>query len=421
MVSAYSNKPPIAKDILYGEHFRVNSISNNISFGAIPSELATDNESVLRSSNFKINSVFIDGKKYSGRKAGIAIGNDFNLVIDLNFRKPAYKRHAFTIKPVDVVVGFTVTDNMGLSDDGTVSFQVIEALHDKKVVRGSKSPDKIIGGHKNNSISGGNGNDIIYGLDGNDTLNGGKGDDILNGGKGDDLIYSSSGADLMIGGAGKDIFTCGTGVNTIKDFSHREDSILIKISSPEQIQRIKSKNGNSIIKYLGGSLRVLNTERENVLNSLSTLEGPFKIKDSAEEISERLQREFEAEMEDYLDQLGIDLDYDLTIKGREASFSSEYLGFDADIIVKTREENDWDETSEIRVDLEYYSEEVSIIWKFDDIVDAASSLEKSMESGVYYDALELLEDGNVEEFNDFIEELNGFDDSKIIVNGRGFN
>ena len=71
--------------------------------------------------------------------------------------------------------------------------------------------------------------------------------------------------------------------------------------------------------------------------------------------------------------------------------------------------------------MEYYSEEVSIIWKFDDIVDAASSLEKSMESGGYYDALEFLEDGNVEEFNDFIEELNGFDDSKIIVNGRGFN
>lgn len=266
MASKYSNKPPIAKDVLYDESFRVNSISNKISFGTIPNELATDNESVLRSRNFKINGVFIGGKKYSGRKAGIAISNDFNLAVDLNFMKPAYKRYAFAVKPVDVVVGFTVTDNMGLSDNGTVSFKVIEAFHDKKVVRGSKSQDKIIGGQKNNSISGGNGNDIIYGLGGND---------ILNGGKGDDLIYSGPGADMLIGGAGRDVFTCGTGVNTVKDFNHRNDSILIEISSPEQIRRIKSKKDNLIIKYLGGSLMVLNAERENVLDSLSTLEGPI--------------------------------------------------------------------------------------------------------------------------------------------------
>ena len=64
---------------------------------------------------------------------------------------------------------------------------------------------------------------------------------------------------------------------------------------------------------------------------------------------------------------------------------------------------------------------MSVIWKFEDIVDEASCIEKSIEPGGYSYALEFLEDGNVEEFNDFIEELNGFDDSRIIVNGRGFN
>jgi Ca2+-binding RTX toxin-like protein len=55
----------------------------------------------------------------------------------------------------------------------------------------------------------------------------------LNGGAGNDTIHASLGADILIGGAGKDTFSFdflpstfgGPDVDTIKDFSSRDDTI----------------------------------------------------------------------------------------------------------------------------------------------------------------------------------------------------
>ena len=57
------NTPPIAKNVYYDEaQFPINSRPTRISFGRIPSELATDKETNLRSHHFRINAVFVDGK-----------------------------------------------------------------------------------------------------------------------------------------------------------------------------------------------------------------------------------------------------------------------------------------------------------------------------------------------------------------------
>ena len=277
------NTPPIAKDVYYDEvQFSINSPQIEISFGRIPSELATDKETNLRSNNFKITKVYIDGEKYSGKAAGVTIDGKRDLNVNLNLKKPLYQPYKFTIRPIDVLVDFEVKDGRGLKDKGSVTFQVIGAeSHEGKVINGTRKPDRIIGGDKNNSISGGRGDDLINGMSGNDTLAGGYGSDVIEGeegndhligGNGNDELHSGSGRDLLSGGAGRDIFVCGRGVNTIEDFNHRKDSVLIEISSIESIRRIKDKDGNLSLKYPGGKLIVLDTERDKFFDSLLTLE-----------------------------------------------------------------------------------------------------------------------------------------------------
>ena len=106
------NTHPIAKDIYFEKKvFTINSPQTKISFGRIPSELAADKETRLRSNNFKIKNVYIGGKKYSGKAAGVTIDyGTSDLVVDLNLRKPAYKLHQFENRPVDVIVEFEVKD-----------------------------------------------------------------------------------------------------------------------------------------------------------------------------------------------------------------------------------------------------------------------------------------------------------------------
>ncbi len=121
------NTPPIAKDFFYYEKvFPINSPQTKISFGRIPSELATDKETRLRPKNFKIKNVYIGGKKYSGKAAGITIDYETSdLVVDLNTKKPAYKPYQLENRPINVIVTFNVKDAGGLTDTGHVEFQVV--------------------------------------------------------------------------------------------------------------------------------------------------------------------------------------------------------------------------------------------------------------------------------------------------------
>jgi Ca2+-binding RTX toxin-like protein len=104
-------------------------------------------------------------------------------------------------------------------------------------VLGSAYADTLLGNASDNVLSGGAGNDYIDGYasydtldggDGNDTLIGGHGNDRLTGGAGNDVLWG----DLAGGGGllGVDTFhiaLSGGGVDTIGDFQHGYDHIVI--------------------------------------------------------------------------------------------------------------------------------------------------------------------------------------------------
>jgi Ca2+-binding RTX toxin-like protein len=90
---------------------------------------------------------------------------------------------------------------------------------------GASTPLSLTGNELANKITGNSGANI---------LNGGKGDDYLSGGAGNDKLYGNIGKDVMLGGAGKDFYYFNTSLNaktnvdTIKDFSHRDDTIALE-------------------------------------------------------------------------------------------------------------------------------------------------------------------------------------------------
>ena len=61
-----------------------------------------------------------------------------------------------------------------------------------------------------------------------------------------------------------------------------------------------------------------------------------------------------------------------------------------------------------------------ILWEFDDVRKADKSLLKDISNGPYDRALGFLEDQKYSRFNDYIEDLNGFSNSDIALNGRTF-
>ena len=95
--------------------------------------------------------------------------------------------------------------------------------------------ENVTSGIGNDWLSGNDGANVLRSGDGSDTLFGGAGDDVLFGGTGRDVIRGGAGADTLIGGSGADSFefvdTLGaSNVDTIQDFSHRVDRILLENS-----------------------------------------------------------------------------------------------------------------------------------------------------------------------------------------------
>ena len=64
---------------------------------------------------------------------------------------------------------------------------------------------------------------------------------------------------------------------------------------------------------------------------------------------------------------------------------------------------------------------IEILWEFDDVIEADKSLRKDMKNGAYDRALGLLEDQKYRKFNDYIEDLDGFSNSDIMLNRRTFS
>ncbi|MFZ4805921.1 MAG: beta strand repeat-containing protein [Hyphomicrobiaceae bacterium] len=114
-----------------------------------------------------------------------------------------------------------VTDAGGLSDDETITVNVINRLGDKSFEVGyAKASAK--GSSEEDSIVGTGGNDTLSGASGGDTLIGGAGNDILYGDDtkdfsivGADSISGGSGNDTIFGGPGPDTLDGGDGIDTL--------------------------------------------------------------------------------------------------------------------------------------------------------------------------------------------------------------
>ena len=135
-------------------------------------------------------------------------------------------------------------------------------------------------------------------------------------------------------------------------------------------------------------------------------------------MSRKLKRQFK-KMDRMLDKWGFDID-DPIIGRNKISAEVEYAGIDFQITLE-KDGKSW------RKDLDLLSLEVDargvnleILWEFDDVREADKSLLEDMNNGTYDRALGLLEDQKYSRFNDYIEDLNGFSNSDITLNGRTF-
>lgn len=105
-------------------------------------------------------------------------------------------------------------------------------------LRGGTGWDILIGGDGVDLLYGNAGSDSLLGGAGDDYLAGATGDDTLRGGAGNDRIHGNQGRDVIEGGAGDDdlrggtladefIFAAGDGHDTISDFEHFQDAVLL--------------------------------------------------------------------------------------------------------------------------------------------------------------------------------------------------
>ena len=135
-------------------------------------------------------------------------------------------------------------------------------------------------------------------------------------------------------------------------------------------------------------------------------------------MSRKLKRQFK-KLDRMLGKWGFDMD-DPIIGSNKISAEVEYAGIDFEITLE-KDGKSW------KKDLDLLSLEVDargvnfeILWEFDDVREADKSLLKDMNNGTYDRALGLLEDQKYSRFNDYIEDLNGFSNSDITLNGRTF-
>jgi len=123
---------------------------------------------------------------------------------------------------------------------GAGSHDQINGLGGNDRLDGRAGDDYLYGGKGNDSLRGSLGRDTLQGDSGADTLKGDSGDDSLKGGSGNDKLMGGAGADWLAGGPGKDSLYGGAGrdvfvfdgkrsaktnVDTLRDFSHNDDSI----------------------------------------------------------------------------------------------------------------------------------------------------------------------------------------------------
>lgn len=123
------------------------------------------------------------------------------------------------------------TGNPATIEQGQLLLMKVDDVHD-----GANGDDVLNGDAAANTIRGFNGNDTIRGGSNNDTLFGNNGNDVLDGMTGNDILVGGRGDDRLTGGAGNDTFDYSrledgkkapAGNDTITDFTHGQDVILL--------------------------------------------------------------------------------------------------------------------------------------------------------------------------------------------------
>lgn len=137
---------------------------------------------------------------------------------------------------------------------------IFNAINSSKALQGN---DQITADDFANTLNGFKGKDTILGNGGNDTINGGAGKDTLFGGNGNDVLT---------GGADKDIFVFNTtldsasNVDTITDFTHKKDSILLSQSFFNSLSAGKLASSDFVI----GSGVTASDSSDHILYDTST-------------------------------------------------------------------------------------------------------------------------------------------------------
>ena len=135
-------------------------------------------------------------------------------------------------------------------------------------------------------------------------------------------------------------------------------------------------------------------------------------------MSRKLKRQFK-QLDRMLDRWGFDLDDPIIGRNKiTAEVGYEGIGFE---ITLEKDGNSWKKDLDLlKLEADARGVDLEILWEFDNVKKADESVRKEMKNGSYDRALGWLGDQQYSKFNDYIEGLNGFSNSDIVLNGDAF-
>ena len=135
-------------------------------------------------------------------------------------------------------------------------------------------------------------------------------------------------------------------------------------------------------------------------------------------MSRKLKRKFK-KLDRILDRWGFDLD-DPIIGRNKVTAEVGFGGIDFEITLE-KDGRSWKKDLDLlKLEVDARGVDLEILWEFDNFKKANKSIRKAMKNGSYDRALGWLEDQKYSRFNDYIEDLNGFSNSDIVLNGDAF-
>ena len=136
-------------------------------------------------------------------------------------------------------------------------------------------------------------------------------------------------------------------------------------------------------------------------------------------MSRKLKRQIK-KMDRMLDDWGFDID-DPIIGRNRIRAEVEYEGIDFEITLE-KDGSSWKKDLDLlKLAVDTRGVELEILWEFDDVMEVDKSLRKDIKNGTYDRALGLFEDQKYSRFNDYLEDLDGFSNADIMLNGRTFS